>query len=219
MAAVMREDSLAELPVIPVSLQAVQSIHVSLAARLDLNSLMARVQSNCAESFEHLYKLTSPRLLGVILRINRNRAIAEEILQEVFVMAWERAAQFDGQRGNALTWLTAIAHNKAVSSLRAQACRPEFEANRQTDLEEDAYASIASDSPEPPEFVAQLRAARAVEAALASLPANCRHALALAFLDGLSHSEVAARLDSPLGSVKTWIRRSLVAIRPLLSEH
>ncbi len=181
----------------------------------ELARLLQNVQCGCAPSFEQLYALTSARLFGIVLRINRDQAEAEEILQEVYFKAWQQCHQFDATRGAVVHWLAGIAHNTAISSLRRRRARP---VTRQ-DGGEDDYAASVSDWPPQWEAVAQAQAARAVGESLARLSSEQRQCLTLAFFDGLSHAEIAQQVGKPLGTVKSWLRRALLTMRPSLTEH
>ena len=181
----------------------------------ELAQLLQNVQGRCALSFARLYALTNARLFGIVLRINRDRPEAEEILQEVYFKAWQHCHQFDATRGVVVHWLAGIAHNTAISSLRRRSCRP---IARHEGGEED-YAACVSDWPQQCEILAQAQAARAVGEGLARLSNEQRHCLTLAFFDGLSHAEIALQVGKPLGTVKSSVRRALVAMRPSLTEH
>ena len=188
-------------------------VHVEQDRELAL--LLQNVQRGCALSFAKLYVLTSARLFGIVLRINRDRPEAEEILQEVYFKAWQHCHQFDATRGVVVHWLVGIAHNVAISSLRRRGARP---IPRHAGGEDD-YAGCVSEWPQQCEALAQMQAARAVGEALARLSNEQRHCLTLAFFDGLSHAEIALQVDKPLGTVKSWVRRALAAMRPALAEH
>ena len=185
-----------------------------------LGELLAATQQGCDVSFEQLYRLTSVHLLRVVLRINRHGAEAEEVLQEVYASAWGNCNQFDRNRGNAMTWLTSIAHNKAIGSLRRRQVRPEghIEARR-VDSDSDPFESMPSAYLQPPEQLAEFQTVCAVQVFLDSLPHDHRTSLMLAFSEGLTHAEIACRLNKPLGTVKSWVRRALVAMRPALAAH
>lgn len=181
----------------------------------ELAQLLQNVQRGCAPSFEQIYGLTNARLFGIVLRINRDRPEAEEILQEVYFKAWQQCQQFDATRGVVVHWLAGIAHNTAISSLRRRGARP----IARRDGGEDDYAGCVSEWPQQCEVLAQAQAVRAVGEGLARLSNEQRHCLTLAFFDGLTHAEIALQVDKPLGTVKSWVRRALVAMRPSLTAH
>ena len=181
--------------------------------------LMTSTQGGCSQSFKRLYELTGPPLLGVILRINRNRDDAEEILQDVFVSAWMRCGQFDVERGSVMAWLASIAHHKAVSSLRHRSARLKSASDSSAQPEDNECAAIPSEDRQPLASLAQARAASALHACLDALSDDHRCSLVMAFFDDLTHAEIALRLGRPIGTVKSWLRRSMLSMRPLLAEH
>ena len=186
----------------------------------ELAQLLVRTQARCTRSFARLYLLTRPPLLRIVLRINSHQAEAEEVLQDVFVSAWTRSQQYDGQRGSVMAWLGAMAHHQAVSSLRYRSRRPQaHDADTRAALEADPYALIPCDAQQPMDRVAQARAAEALHAGLDALPETQRHCLVLAFFDGLSHAEIAQQLGKPLGTVKSQLRRAMLLMRPTLVGH
>ncbi|MEP6740757.1 MAG: sigma-70 family RNA polymerase sigma factor, partial [Caldimonas sp.] len=160
-------------------------------------------------------------LLAVVLRINRDRAQAEDILQEVYVNVWRAASSFDAAQSQPLTWLTSIARNRAIDSLRRVQTQPQFRtaglAPEGGDHEDDdVYDSVASDAPGPLDLLSRAAEARSLAACMDKLSAQQRQSVALAFFQGLSHAEVAAQLRQPLGTVKSWVRRSLMTLKSCL---
>ncbi len=184
----------------------------------ELAHLIRSVESRCTTAFTKLYALTSPRLFGLILRVNRVRPEAEEVLQETFIAIWNRCSQYNPQKGRAIHWLMSIAHNLAISSLRKHAARPQAEPRFVND-EGDAYASLPSAETLPLETLIQSQASGAVRDSLDRLSAEHRQCLTLAFFDGMSHQQIAEHLNRPVGTVKSWLRRTLLTLRPVLSEH
>lgn len=155
-------------------------------------------------AFARIYDRYSPILLGLLLRILRSRAEAEDVLQEVFLQVWQRAHSFDSERGRAFTWLVTLARSRAIDRLRSVGSR------------ERAAQRSAEEAPpesEPAEWAdnAAIRAERAeaVREALAQLPEEQRQVLLLAYLEGMSQSEIAAAKNQPLGTVKTRTRSAL----------
>jgi RNA polymerase sigma factor (sigma-70 family) len=187
---------------------------------LVLDLLMLLTQRRCGKSFRRLHQSTRTRILRTILKINRDRADAEEILQDVFVVAWDHADRFDPAKGTAMAWLTTIARRKAVSSLRRRSCRlkslSDASATRDSDEEQ---AGIACEAAQPPESVARSRAALALHGCIESLHPEHRSSLVMAFFEGLTHAEIAIRMGKPVGTVKTWIRRSMQSMRLPLAAH
>ena len=185
---------------------------------LELSALLSRAGLGDRAAFATLYAQTSPHLLGVILRIQRDRAQAEDILQEVYVNVWRAAQSFDAAQSQPRTWLTSIARNRAIDSLRRSQSRPQLRSTHQIadDEESDVYDTVADDAPGPLELLKRASDARALDACMGQLTAPQRQSVALAFFDGMSHAEVADHLRQPLGTVKSWVRRALASLKTCL---
>ncbi|MGH9944665.1 MAG: sigma-70 family RNA polymerase sigma factor [Pyrinomonadaceae bacterium] len=177
-------------------------------ADADLLRAVARGDESALAS---IYNRYSSILLGLLLRILHSRPEAEDVLQEVFVQVWRRAADFDEARGRAFTWLVTLARSRAIDRLRAIDSRDRA-VNNAAMLSPSEDVSDASDD--------ALRSERAeiVRRALAGIPEEQRRALMLAYYEGLTQSEIAARLNQPLGTVKTRMRSGMIKLRELLGE-
>ncbi len=186
----------------------------------ELARLLARAGLGDRAAFATLYERTSAHLFAVILRIQRDRAQAEDILQEVYVNVWRSAQSFDAAQSQPLTWLTSIARNRAIDSLRRAQTQPQIQAAPTSggDDEQDAdvYEQVADDSDGPLELLSRASDARALSRCMQDLSAAQRQSVALAFFDGLSHAEVAEQMRQPLGTVKSWVRRALLALKGCL---
>lgn len=187
----------------------------------DLAQLLARASLGDRAAFATLYERTCSHLFAVVSRINRDRAQAEDILQEVYVNVWRAAGSFDAAQSQPLTWLTSIARNRAIDSLRRVQAQPQLRTVgagvEGRDAEDDSvYDTIADDSPGPLELLSRAADARALAACMDKLSALQKQSIALAFFQGLSHAEVAAQLRQPLGTVKSWVRRSLMTLKACL---
>ncbi|HEY4067710.1 MAG TPA: sigma-70 family RNA polymerase sigma factor, partial [Burkholderiaceae bacterium] len=185
----------------------------------ELSSLLARTGLGERAAFATLYARTSAHLLGVVLRIQRDRALAEDILQEVFVNVWRAAQSFDAAQSQPLTWLTSVARNRAIDSLRRAQSQPQLKTNVTStpdDEETDVYDTVADDAPGPLDLLSRASDARALGACMDGLSAQQRQSVALAFYDGLSHAEVADSMRQPLGTVKSWLRRALLSLKSCL---
>ena len=186
---------------------------------VELSGLLARAGLGDRAAFATLYERTSAHLLGVVLRIQRDRALAEDILQEVYVNVWRAAHSFDAAQSQPLTWLTSVARNRAIDSLRRAHAQPQLKTNVTTttdDEETDVYDTVADDAPGPLELLSRASDARALGQCMEGLSAHQRQSVALAFFDGLSHAEVADAMRQPLGTVKSWVRRALMSLKNCL---
>jgi RNA polymerase sigma factor (sigma-70 family) len=193
---------------------AVTSLAASPSDRL-LDELVIASGAGCCSSFERLYGLTHRRLFGIVLRMQPHRGDAEEVLQEVYVKVWRHSADFTTDKGCAIHWLIGIARHAALDSLRRAKRRP-IAATQLAD-DDDPYEGLHAHSPDPLDGLVTASQNQAVAAALCGLSKDQRDSLTLAFYDGLSHPEIALRLRKPLGTVKSWIRRSLLTLRPQLA--
>jgi RNA polymerase sigma-70 factor (ECF subfamily) len=162
--------------------------------------LFARAARGDATALRALYDRFAGRALAVALRLLGARPEAEEIVQETFVEVWRRAGEFDGARGGAASWITAIARNRAIDRLRARG------ASERRDLE---VGRDAPSVPTPLEDVEQRLERERVTAALAELPPEQRTAIDLAYFHGLTQREIAERTGEPLGTVKTRVRLAM----------
>ena len=149
-------------------------------------------------------------LFGLILRILHDRAEAEDVLQEVFLQVWRRAGDFDEARGRAFTWLVTIARSRALDRLRSAGSRARLtEGAAQTPRDDVSDAALDALKSETSAIVRE---------ALAELPDEQRRTLFLAYFEGLTQVEIAARLGDPLGTVKTRMRSGLIKLRELLGQ-
>ncbi len=161
-------------------------------------------------ALERLYHATAPQLFGLAIGIVGRRDLGEEVLQEAFLAAWRHAGSFDEQRGGALAWLAAIVRNKAFDLLRQR--------RRETPLDQDAAEAVPDPAAGPFEAAAESESARKLRACIEELDASPRQSLLLAYYQGLTYEQVAARLATPVGTVKSWIRRSLERLRRCLER-
>ena len=188
------------------------------ARSVELASLLARTGLGDRAAFATLYEQTGAHLLGVVMRIQRDRALAEDILQEVFVNVWRAAQSFDAAQSQPLTWLTSVARNRTIDSLRRAHVQPQLKTNVSTndDEETDVYDTVADDAPGPLDLLSRASESRALAMCMEVLSPQQRQSVALAFFDGLSHAEVAESMREPLGTVKSWVRRALMSLKNCL---
>ncbi|KPF46622.1 RNA polymerase sigma-e factor sigma-24 [beta proteobacterium AAP121] len=186
----------------------------------ELAQLLARTGLGDRQAFARLYERTSGHLFAVVLRIQRDRALAEDLLQDIYVSVWKAAASFDAARSQPLTWLTHVARNRAIDSLRRAQSQPRTESLSAADDDEqpDPAEALASDEPGPLDLLNQASEKRELTQCLERLTPTQRQSVALAFYDGLSHAEVAAHLQEPLGTVKSWVRRALNTLKSCLDR-
>lgn len=190
---------------------------------LQLQALLARTALGDRAAFEALYNDTSAYLLGVILRIVGDRDLAEDLLQEVFVNVWRGAGSFDAQRSQALTWMTSIARNRAIDGLRRRRADPVVPVSQLGGLDAEGDAAdladtVADEAAGPLELMQQAAEAAGLHRCLGELSHEQRQCLSLAYYRGLSYGETAAHLAQPLGTVKSWVRRALMAMRECLGR-
>lgn len=170
-------------------------------------TVLDAVRRGDARALEELYRRHSPRLYALLLRMLRENADAEEILQETFVDAWRRAGEYAASRGSVEAWLITIARSRAIDRIRNRGAR--LRLVRQTEQQAPADAPQS----EPPDVHAQTRLRRA----LGTLPPEQRRALELAYWEGLSQSEISEHTGDPLGTVKTRVRLGLQRLAELLA--
>jgi RNA polymerase sigma-70 factor (ECF subfamily) len=181
-----------------------------------LRQLLGRIVLQDRAALHELYRAVAGRLLAVTTRILGDRASAEDVLQDTFMTVWTRASQFPALRTSPLAWLTAIARHRAIDLLRRH--RPETPL-QWTDAEGREQGHDAADESGSP--LEQLLAAQAegrLGECLALIEPEPRAAITLAYFEGLTHDELARRLGRPLGTVKAWVRRSLLRLRDCLGE-
>ncbi|MEK6592934.1 MAG: sigma-70 family RNA polymerase sigma factor [Pseudomonadota bacterium] len=180
------------------------------------NARLAALLTQCAlrnqQAFADLYRATAAKLFGVTLRILRREDWAEEVLQESYVNIWNHAADYAVQKSAPLTWMTSIARNRSLDWLR----RPRQE-NSGAEYE-IAVESWQDEAPGPLEQLMRADAAGALADCLGTLDSRQRQTIVLAFFHGLSHSELAAHLQQPLGTIKTWVRRGLERLKNCLAS-
>ena len=181
-----------------------------------LAELIARVALADQRAFGELYRLTSSHLFAVALRIVRERGIAEELLQEAYVNVWHHAGSYAAERALPSTWLTAIVRNRCLDHVRK---RDLDTVSMTRDGDDDApELALPDGAPGPAEMLLAGADAHAIRDCVDRLEGGSRQAIALAFFQGLSHSELAQHLAQPLGTVKSWIRRGLERLKGCLER-
>ena len=176
-----------------------------------LTDLLAATARGDRQAFAELYRLTRNRLYAITLALLRQQEAAEDALQETYLAVWRTAGQYQPERAPVLVWLMAIARHRAIELLR-QRRRRAAEANAEPLTEE----VLQIPDPQPTQSVEHL--AHAIQECLRRLSADQSQAIMLAFFHGLSHEELAARLKTPLGTVKSWVRRGLLQLKGCLES-
>jgi RNA polymerase sigma-70 factor, ECF subfamily len=174
----------------------------------DAEALLTRCAQGDRVAFRSLYDRWGSRLYGIALRITRQDAMAADATQDAFVRIWREAQRFDPLRGSAEAWLIGILRYRALDIVRSRSREVAgYDPEEREDEAPDALAHLVSRA----EGIALRRC-------LNELEEDRRRLVILAFVDGLSHSELAARMNAPLGTVKSWIRRSLTSLRECLAS-
>lgn len=186
-----------------------------------LVNLLARVALRDQQAFKELYDLTSAHLYGVALRYLRTASTAEDILQEAYINVWQQAGTYAATLSAPMTWLISVVRNKALDHLRK--FKRETESTAQSIDAVDAGAEgpvdAIADHADPHELFSAATEAMVLKRCVAQLDAPQRQSLALAFYDGLSHSELAEHLRVPLGTAKAWVRRGLERLRKCIEAQ
>ncbi len=175
----------------------------------DVSKLIVRTSLKDRDAFDRLYRLTSAKLFGVCLRVLRDRAEAEEALQEVFVKIWTKADRFAISDLSPISWLVAIARNHSIDRLRAR---------RQATADIDEAFEIADPTPGPELNAVAGSEREQIRSCLEELDADRASAVRGAYLDGDSYADLAERFGVPLNTMRTWLRRSLLKLRECLER-
>ena len=183
------------------------------AASFDCEAALTACARGEREALHRIYQHESRRLLGVALRIVRDRALAEDVLHDAFMNLWTKAASFDATRGSGRGWIHPLVRNQALSVVRTN--------GREVSADEEAIvaieaAAVANAAPMAEAFEISADIGR-LDECLHRLDIAKRNSIMLAYLDGCSHSEIAQRLNAPLGSVKAWIKRGLLSLRQCMA--
>lgn len=183
------------------------------ASDAQLAAWMAAIVDRDERALAALYDATVSRVFGLVQRIVRNAAMAEEVVEDAYFQVWRQAVRFDPSRGAAITWLLAMARSRAIDALRREARHPH------DSLDLDAAHEVIVDAPPVDELLDLARHRCDLHQALMLLGAQPRQLVSMAFLRGLSHEEIAEQTQLPLGTVKSQIRRALLSLRQVLGAR
>ena len=173
-----------------------------------LSQLLRGVAQRDRSAFAKVYQATSAKLYGIVLRILRRRDIADEVLQEVYVKIWERAADFDSEKASPISWMAAIARNRALDEVRRKqpvALEDHPEVQDFASDDETALAAVMRDED-----------GRRLAECLKRLEPDRRQMVVFAYCEGLSRDELAKKYGQPVNTIKTWLRRSLAQLKGCL---
>lgn len=179
--------------------------------RRQLAAALRRVASGDRAALRLVYDETAAKLFGVCLRILNDRGEAEDVMQDVYLNVWRKAASFDEARASPITWLVAIARNRAIDRVRAGGV-----ARLSAPIE--AASDISDPAPLAIETIEAGQENRRLYACLEELETRQQTAIRAAFIDGLTYEQLAVRADVPLGTMKSWIRRGLAKLRACLER-
>jgi RNA polymerase sigma-70 factor (ECF subfamily) len=182
------------------------------ANRALLVAALGRIPAGDRTALQTVYRLTSAKLFGVVLRILGERSEAEDVLQDVYLTVWRKAGDFDAARASPMTWLIAIARNRAIDRLRAGRI-----ASRMEPI--DAAAEIADGAASAESALASGEASARLAGCLGTLAGHEQTALRGAFFDGNTYEELAQRMSVPLGTMKSWIRRAMIKLKACLESN
>lgn len=177
-----------------------------IEARARLSALLGQVAAGRSDALEEVYRLTSAKMFGICLRVTGDRAGAEEALQDTYVKIWRKAGVFDADRASPITWMATIARNSAIDWKRA----------RGLDMiasHDDAASDVSDVSVDALEELEARSTRHHILDCIGQLDPQQARAVKTAFYDGLSHSELADHMQVPLGTLKSWIRRAMIALR------
>ena len=174
----------------------------------ELAGLLERCASGDNQALRRIYDREAPRLIALAVRVTGSRALAEDVLHDVFLQVWQNAGKYDPSRAPARVWLTTLVRYRAL------------EINRRNGRERtgDILPDVQDDQPDAYARLLANAEGAALHACLSGLDPVRRRAVTLAFLDGFTHGEIAAALAMPLGTVKSMIRRSLASLKRCLEQ-
>jgi RNA polymerase sigma factor (sigma-70 family) len=181
-----------------------------------LRRLLASVALGDAAAFRRLYDATSAKLFGFALRILRKDELAEEAVQDAFVSVWHAASSYQPHLAAPMTWMATIVRNKSLDILRRQDSTEALDGDT---FDADLLLALQDPATGPQDRLQMSQAARDLALCMDGLESRQRQAVGMAFFHDLSHSEVAQQLSLPIGTVKTWIRRSLDKLRTCLAKR
>jgi RNA polymerase sigma-70 factor (ECF subfamily) len=177
----------------------------------ELTNLLHHCAQGRQSALQRLYELTSAQLFALLLRILKRRDLAEEALQDAFLSVWRNSGSYNGAKGAPMTWLVSICRHRALDMLRRD--RREVHIDPESEMQEMAETPYGENT-----GLLSHAEVRALQQCLDELSEGQRHSIQLAYFDGCTHLEIAQSLSSPLGTVKSWVRRGLQALKGCLER-
>lgn len=181
------------------------------SSRARLNQALAQVAQADRDALRDVYEMTSAKLFGICLRICRDREVAADIVQETYLKVWQRAGRFDPERASPITWLCTIARNGAIDWCRAN--HMAFVGN-----DVDELAGIADGGPSAIETIETAQRASRIHHCLDELGGNPAEVIRSAFFQGFTYNQLSERMNVPLGTMKSWIRRGLAQLKECIGD-
>jgi RNA polymerase sigma-70 factor (ECF subfamily) len=176
-----------------------------------LSVLLRAVAGGSRKDFRMLVQASSPKLMGILVTMLRDRDAARDALQVTLTRVWLRAATFDPARGPAGAWMAQIARNHAIDILRRR--------KRRAEVQPEEYREIGDGAPTPERWLEQRGELRKMLGCLETLEPRKAEAVRLCYLQGLSYADLAERMAAPLNTIRTWLRRGLAALRECIDDE
>ncbi len=177
--------------------------------RVELEKLIGRCALNDRRAFENIYKATSAVVFGFLMRMLRDPAAAEEVLQDAYMQLWLKASSYNADRGQPLTWIISLARYRALDYLRKQSTRNRYESD---------FAIEQADALGQSDIATDSRLDQHLNICLDKLQEEVRESVLKAYCEGYTHQELSASMKTPIGTVKSWIRRGVQKLKECLHE-
>ena len=178
---------------------------------IELSELLASSASGDQNAFAKLYKITSPYLNALVVRVVTEPAVAQEVLQEAYIQIWQQVNRFDPARGAPMAWLTNIVRSRALDRVRHE----KSQHSRVEKVSVEPMLSVIEDDSQHARFSSEFKK---LAHCLQPISTEQRRSIVLAFCYGLSHSEISDKVNAPIGTVKSWVRRGLNNVRKCMKS-
>ena len=192
-----------------------QSQTTQTADSIEESRLLQQIGVGDRASFDELHRRMNTLLFSIAMGVLNNREAAQDVIQDVFIQIWERAASYDAERGKASTWLITLTRNKSIDRLRALNRRTRLN----SDFEEQGKTDVRFDDRDSLTDAVMAERAATIRTAISKLNADQQAAIQLAYFDDMPYPAVAQRLSVPLGTVKARIRRGMKKLKNLLDSE